>query len=172
MDATNPQPGTEGTALTSTATPSLTPAAHEQKQSEAKAANNDVSMADVIHLITTVAQAVMPLATTAIEARAKFMAAQPDLNTLQEKNAHERALDNQRRSWEFYATRDKMVGRLMLTWTIALVFLIAGGVFAIQQKVIDQQSALTLGLFVAGSMGWAGSKVTGRAPPPPGSGGP
>ncbi|MBN8472342.1 hypothetical protein JYJ95_38055 [Corallococcus exiguus] len=125
-----------------------------------------------VMMLTQLAETVMPIAKTVFEARAKLMGAQPDLDTLREKNAHERAMANQQLSWAFYTARDKMVGRLMIAWTAALVLLISGGVFAIQQKVIDQQSALTLGLFVAGAMGWAGSRFTGRTQPPSGPSGP
>ncbi|WP_148712842.1 hypothetical protein [Corallococcus sp. AB030] len=144
------------------------PAAAPQEQ---KSTSNEISIADVMQLVTTIAQAVMPLAATAFEARAKFMAAQPELNTLQEKNAHARAMDNQQRSWEFYRARDRMVGWLMLTWTIALLGLVAGGVFAIHKQIIDQQSAVTFGLMIAGAMGWVGTRVTSRSQtpsPPPG----
>lgn len=120
----------------------------------------------LLAVLSSIIETLMPLAQNVVEARSKRLGAQPDLDALRERNLHDRILDHQRRSWEYYAARDRMAGWLLAGWTVCFVSIVGAGVVAIHKGVIDKQSAVSLGLIIAGAMGWAGSRVSGRGGPP------
>jgi hypothetical protein len=152
-------------------------AAQEPPKPPADSPPPDSNMALLMALLQLVqGLAASPSVQALFEAQAKRFSAdanlnagkassEAELNKLREILAHERITDNQKSQWMFNIQRDKMVFRLMGLWTCAAVVLVVAAVYAIYAKVIDSQSALTLGVLITGAMGVVTSRVSNRPPP-------